>query len=152
MNATIARLRRIHPGWILAALDVIGLLIAGYLSFVELGGGVPVCGPLHGCETVAQSQYSHWFGIPVAYFGVLFSGVLLALITAWWRTGDGRLLLAGYAQGLVGIVIALYLVYLELFVIGAICTWCVAYSATVLVGWLALVAVQRRAARAGDEG
>ena len=141
-----------RPALLLGGLAAAGLIISLYLSANELAGTAPVCLVGGGCETVAQSQYSHWFGIPVAYFGVLFSGVLLALIAAWWRTGDGRLLLAGYAQGLVGIVLALYLVYLELFVIGAICTWCVAYGATVLLGWLALVAVQRRAARAGDEG
>jgi uncharacterized membrane protein len=141
-----------RPALLLGGMAAVGLAISLYLGANEFAGTVPVCLAGGGCETVAQSQYSHWFGIPVAYFGVLFSGVLLALIAAWWRTGDGRLLLVGYAQGLLGIVIALYLVYLELFVIGAICTWCVAYSATILVGWLALVAVQRRAARAGDEG
>ena len=71
---------------------------------------------------------------------------------AWWRTGDGRFLLAGYALGLVGVVLELYLVYLELFVINAICTWCMAYGATVVLGWLALLVVQRRAGRAVGEG
>jgi len=46
----------------------------------------------------------------------------------------------------------LYLRYLELFVIGAICAWCVAYGATIVFGWLALLVVQRRANRARDEG
>ena len=141
-----------RPALLLGGLAATGLIISLYLSATELAGTAPVCLVGGGCEAVAASQYSHWFGIPVAYFGVAFSGILLALIAAWWRTGDGRLLLAGYAQGLVGIVLELYLVYLELFVIGAICTWCVAYGATILLGWLALVAVQRRAARAGDEG
>jgi uncharacterized membrane protein len=141
-----------RPALLLGGIAVVGLAISLYLSANALADTVPVCLPGGGCEAVAQSQYSHWFGIPVAFFGVIFSGVLLGLVTAWWRTGDGRLLLVGYAQGLVGVVLELYLVYLELFVIGAICAWCVAYGATILVGWLALVAVQRRAARAADEG
>jgi uncharacterized membrane protein len=141
-----------RPALLLGGLAAAGFAIALYLGANEFAGTVPVCLPGGGCETVAQSQYSHWFGIPVAYFGVLFSGVLLALITAWWRTGDGRLLLAGYALGLIGIVSALYLLYLELFVIGAICSWCIAYSATVFVGWLALLVVQHRANRAVGEG
>ena len=62
MSTVVARLRRIHPGWILAVLDLIGLCIALYLSLVELGGGVPYCGPLHGCETVALSEYSRIWG------------------------------------------------------------------------------------------
>ena len=139
-----------RPALLLGALAVAGLAIALYLSANALAGTAAACLPGGGCETVAQSEYSHWFGIPVAFFGVLFSGVLLGLIATWWRTGDGRLLLAGYAQGLVGVLIVLYLRYLELFVIGAICAWCVAYGATILFGWLALLVVQRRANRARD--
>jgi uncharacterized membrane protein len=140
-----------RPALLLCSLAAAGLAIALYLSANALVGTAPACLPGGGCETVAQSEYSRWFGIPVAFFGVLFSGVLLGLVATWWRTGDRRLLLAGYAQGLVGVVIALYLRYLELFVIGAVCAWCVAYGATTLFGWLALLVVQRRANRARDE-
>jgi uncharacterized membrane protein len=137
-----------RPALVLGGFALVGLAIALYLSANELAGTVAACLPGGGCETVAQSQYSHWFGIPVAYFGVVFSGVLIALVAAWWRAGDGRFLLAGYALGLVGVVLELYLVYLELFVIHAICAWCVAYGATIVFGWIALVIVQRRANRA----
>ena len=80
----------LHPGLILAALDLIGLFIAGYLAVVEVGGGVPVCGPLKGCETVAQSEYSRIAGIPVAVYGVVLSLTLLTLALAWWRVAAGR--------------------------------------------------------------
>ncbi len=140
-----------RPALILAGLAAIGLAISLYLSANEIAGTAPVCMAGGGCETVAASQYSHWFGIPVAFFGVLFSGVLVGLVVAWWRTGDGRLLLVAYAQGLIGVVLELYLVYLELFVIGAICEWCMAYGATVALGWLSVVVVQRRAGRAVGE-
>ena len=141
-----------RPALVLGGIAAVGVAISLYLSANELAGTAPVCLAGGGCETVAASQYSHWFGIPVAYFGVVFSGVLIAFVAAWWRTGDGRFLLAGYALGLVGVVLELYLVYLELFVINAICTWCMAYGATVVLGWLALLVVQRRAGRAVGEG
>lgn len=140
-----------RPALVLGGFAAVGFAIALYLSANALAGTVPVCLPGGGCETVAQSVYSHWFGIPVAFFGIVFSGLLLGLIAAWWRTGDRRFLLAGYAQGLIGVVIVLYLRYLELFVIGAICAWCVAYGATIVFGWLALLVVQRRANRTRDE-
>jgi uncharacterized membrane protein len=140
-----------RPALFLAGLAAIGLAISLYLSANEIAGTAPVCMAGGGCETVAASQYSHWFGIPVAFFGVLFSGVLVARVVAWWRTGDGRLLLAVYAQGLIGVVLELYLVYLELFVISAICEWCMAYGATVALGWLSVVVVQRRPGRAVGE-
>ena len=139
-----------RPALVLGGFALVGLVIALYLSANELAGTVAACLPGGGCETVAQSQYSHWFGIPVAYFGPPYSALLLGLIVAWWRTGDGRFLLVGYAQGLAGVVVVLYLRYLELFVIHAICAWCVAYGATIVFGWIALVIIQRRANRARD--
>ena len=97
------RIRSIHPGWILVVLDIVGLAIASYLAVVEVGGGVPACGPLHGCETVARSQYA-WIGpIPVAVFGVALSLILLAAALGWWRTGDRRLLAVHYGLSLLGV-------------------------------------------------
>ena len=64
------RLFGVHPGVILAVLDVVGLVIASYLSVVELQGYAPVCGPIKGCEEVALSEYSRIGGVPVAVYGV----------------------------------------------------------------------------------
>ena len=51
---------------------------------------MPYCGALHGCETVAQSEYSRIAGIPVAVYGVVLTLVILALALAWIRTADPR--------------------------------------------------------------
>jgi uncharacterized membrane protein len=143
---SVARRRpRIHPALVLAILDVIGLSIASYLSFVELRGDLPQCGPLHGCEQVALSPYSRIGGVPVAVFGVVLSLVLLTLAIAWWRTGATRLLAAHYALSLVGVTFEGYFTYLELFVIGAVCVWCAAYGLTLVARFfVALWAWQTR--------
>jgi uncharacterized membrane protein len=143
---SVARRRpRIHPALVLAILDVIGLSIASYLSFVELRGDLPQCGPLHGCEQVAHSPYSRIGGVPVAVFGVVLSVVLLTLAIAWWRTGATRLLAAHYALSLVGVTFEGYFTYLELFVIGAVCVWCAAYGLTLVARFVvALWAWQTR--------
>ena len=126
----------VHPALILAALDLVGLLIASYLSIVELGGGVPACGPIKGCEEVARSEYA-WIGpIPVAVFGVLLSAVLLVLALAWWRTNIYGLLLAHYALSLVGVIFDGYFLYLQVFVIGAVCIWCLSYEISLLLRFL----------------
>ena len=70
----VRRMARGRPALILGGLAAIGLAISLYLSANEIAGTAPVCMAGGGCETVAASQYSHWFGIPVAFFGVLFSG------------------------------------------------------------------------------
>jgi uncharacterized membrane protein len=119
---------RLKPGLLLAALDLVGLVVATYLSTVELQGNLPYCGPLHGCETVALSEYSRIAGIPVAVFGVVLSLSLLTLALAWIRSGSITLLLAHYALSLVGVVFEVYFTYLEVAVIGAMCVWCVTYG------------------------
>jgi uncharacterized membrane protein len=116
---------------LLAALVATG--VAGYLSAVRLAGETAVCGPSHGCATVASSEFSEVLGIPVAFLGVAFSLVLVALAAAWWRRADRRILLAAYGLLLLGTLVVAYLTYVELFVIAAVCVWCVAFSIAVVV-------------------
>jgi uncharacterized membrane protein len=132
-TVTVRRFLGVHPAVVLAVLDLVGLAIATYLSIVELGGGVPVCGPLHGCEEVARSEYSRIAGIPVAVFGVGLSVVLLTLALAWWRTNLYALLLAHYGLSLAGVLFEAYFLYLELFVIGAVCVWCTSYGLSLVL-------------------
>jgi uncharacterized membrane protein len=141
----LARLRRIHPALILAALDLFGFAVASYLSIVELGGGVPVCGPIRGCETVANSQYSRIGGVPVAVFGVGLSLILLVAALGWWKTGDRRLLATHYGFSLVGVTFEAYFTFLQVFVIDAICIWCASYGISLVLRFLiALVVWMRR--------
>ncbi len=134
----------------MSALAVIGLAVATYLAVTKLTGGAPVCGPLQGCETVASSEYSEVFGIPVALFGVAFSIVLVALAGTWWRLGDRRALLGAYALGLLGTLIVAGLTYLELFVIHAVCVYCVVYAVTVVAGFVLAVLAMRASPESGS--
>jgi uncharacterized membrane protein len=134
----------LHPGLILAALDLVGLGIALYLSVVELAGGVPVCGPIHGCEEVARSEYSRIAGIPVAVFGVALSMVLLTLAVAWWRTDLYVLLLAHYGLSLAGVLFEAYFMYLQVFVIGAVCVWCTSYGLSLILRFVIALIVWLR--------
>jgi uncharacterized membrane protein len=137
---------RLAPALVLLA--VAGLVIAGYLLAVRLAGGLPVCPVSGGCEAVQQSEYSAIAGIPVAAIGVGYSVVLLGATVAWWRTRDRRALYLAYGLGLLACLMVGYLTYLELFVIHAVCTWCAAYGASVVIGWaLAVVALRRAGTR-----
>ncbi|HEX3324215.1 MAG TPA: vitamin K epoxide reductase family protein, partial [Solirubrobacterales bacterium] len=71
---------------------------------------------------VAESSYSHLLGVNVAAFGIV--GYALLLACALLR-GDGPRM-AGFGLALVGFGYSLYLTYLELFTINAVCQWCVA--------------------------
>lgn len=136
MTSTAQRLRRIHPGWILVVLDVIGLAIASYLSVVELGGGVPYCGPLHGCETVAASEYAQIGPLPVAVYGVFLSLILLALALAWVRSDNPALLDVHYGLSLVGVIFEVYFLALQVFVIHAVCIWCTTYGLSLILRFI----------------
>jgi uncharacterized membrane protein len=133
------RLRSIHPAFVLATLDLIGLGIASYLSIVELTpGGAPVCtlGGLHigNCEDVAKSVYSRPFaGIPVAVYGVILSITLFTLAIMWWRTGSYKLLLAHYALSLVGVLFEGWFQFAQIFLIQAICIWCETYGLSLIL-------------------
>jgi uncharacterized membrane protein len=127
---------RTRLGPLLAVVAALGLLIALYLTSLKLSGQVPPCVVGGGCETVDSSVYSVVLGIPLAAFGAAYSAVVLAGALAWWRGGDRRLLVGLYLLGLVATIIEAYLVYLELFVLHAVCSWCVAFGATVVLGWL----------------
>lgn len=135
-----------RPALALAVVGLIGLAISVYLTWTKLAGVLPLCGPSGGCETVESSEYSSVAGIPVAAFGIGYSAAIV-VVAAWWgRTRDVRAGYAAYALSLTGVVVEAYLVYLELFVIHAICLWCVAYGITIVLG-LALAIVIVRASR-----
>jgi uncharacterized membrane protein len=105
------------------ALALAGIGVATYIAVVEAGGGTPQClAGGAGCETVANSEYSDLAGINVAVLGI--AGYVL-LLGAALAVGD-LTRIGGFAIALVGFGFSAYLTYLELFVIDAICQWCVA--------------------------
>jgi uncharacterized membrane protein len=132
-----------RTGLAMTVLAIVGLAAAAYLAITKLAGTPPVCGPLQGCETVANSQYSEWFGIPVAVFGVGLSIALSVLSAAWWRMADRRALLGAYALGLLGCIVVAGLTYLELFVIHAVCIYCATYAITIVAGFVVSVLALR---------
>ena len=131
-------------------VTLVATAISGYLSVVRVLGENAVCGPSHGCETVASSEYSAPFGVPVAFMGLAFSIVLVMLAGAWWRRGDRRVLLAMYGMLLLATLFVAYLTYLELFVIDAICPWCVAFAISIVVSLVIAGLAMRRSSRGGE--
>jgi len=129
----------------MTVLALAGLAIAAYLLAVRLLGEAPACGPVKGCDTVAASEYATVLGVPVALFGVGFSIALMAASAIWWRRRDRRALYAAYGLGLLGVVAVAYLTYLELFVIEAICVWCVSYAVSIVSGLIVSIFAVRSA-------
>jgi uncharacterized membrane protein len=134
-----------RTGPVMAILSFLALLVAAYLTWVKLSGTAPVCAVLSGCETVENSRYSEVLGIPVAAFGMVGAGALLAGSLLWWLRDDRRGVMLAYAVGLVSLPVIAWLTYLELAVIGAVCVWCVAYAALVIATWAVALTALRTA-------
>jgi uncharacterized membrane protein len=124
-------------GWLMVVFALLGLAIALYLGLTKLADANPACGVLHGCDTVAQSEYAEILGIPTGLFGAAASAVTLVGALLWWLRADRRGLLASYVVGLLSLPVLVGLTYLEIFVIEAICIWCVSYAVVVIAGWAA---------------
>ena len=118
----------------IAVLALVGFFISLYLWLYKIGAiGTLQCGT-EACETVQTSPYADLLGMPVAFYGVAGYALLFAISLAGLeprfvtRRGP-TLLLTGLST--IGFLFSVYLTYLELFVIHAICRWCVA-SAVVM--------------------
>ncbi|MBI4279150.1 MAG: vitamin K epoxide reductase family protein [Armatimonadetes bacterium] len=113
---------------LLVGLAAAGLAVTGYLALVYSRGTAPVCIG-SGCAAVAASPYARLAGVPISYLGVAFYGAVLVLAAAHAtvpRAADGLL-----ALSLAGVIFSAYLTYAELFLIRALCVWCVASAAIV---------------------
>lgn len=119
--------------WLIPLLALAGMGISFYLAYVESTHTLAVCGPVGDCNTVQQSEYAQIGGIPVGIVGL---AGYVAILLAW---GAGILkskaaewaALALLAMTFGGTLFSIYLTYLEPFVIGATCLWCLA-SAVVM--------------------
>lgn len=107
----------------IAFVAALGVGVATYIAIADAGGGAPTClAGGSGCETVANSSHSHIAGVNIAIFGIVAYLILLA--TAFFANDSARF--AGFATALGGFGFSVYLTYLELFTIEAICEWCLA--------------------------
>ena len=105
----------------IAALAVVGIGIAGYLTYVHFEDIEPVC-TTGGCAKVQASEYSELAGVPVATIGLIGYLTVLASLLVPGELGRAATALVA----LIGAGYSGYLTYLELAVIDAICQWCVA--------------------------
>jgi uncharacterized membrane protein len=133
-----------------ALVALAGVFVSAYLWLYKLGViGTLACGS-GGCETVQLSPYSRFLGIEVALIGLLgYVGLLgLALLSLQPRFAVARWPVTALAvlSG-AGLVFTLYLKYLELFVIGAICRWCVVSAVLIALFFLISLLEYRRVRR-----
>lgn len=129
--------------WLIPALCLVGFFVAGYLAYVETAQVSAVCGPVGDCNTVQQSEYARLFGIlPIGVLGL--AGYVMILV-AWLAARLGRKgienlgALALLGMTFAGTLFSVYLTFLEPFVIGATCAWCL--TSAILITVLMLLSI-----------
>ncbi len=134
----------------LVLLALVGLLVATYLWLYKIGVvGELKCGT-GSCETVQASRYAALLGVPVALYGVAGYGALFAIGLAALdplRAADRRLTRLLAALATVGFLFSVYLTGIELFVLHAICRWCVASAGIMTALWVLSLSLVGRPAR-----
>jgi len=128
---------------LLVFLPFLGILDAGYLTWQHYGNIIAPC-PVHfafvDCGQVLHSQYSILFGIPLALLGVIFYCIetSIAICVFITKRAAGKLLLLLFSLG--GFLFSLYLVYIQLFLIKAICLYCIGSAAISTVYFVIVLA------------
>ena len=147
------------PAWPIPVLAIIGIGVSAYLGSVETSGAEAVCGPVGDCNAVQESEYARLFGVPIGVLGVVGYSLILAgwLMARLLEVRMADLVRTGIAAGaFAGTLFSAYLTFLEPFVIGATCMWCIASALTMLAllwlladpGWAALDRLRATPARA----
>ena len=123
-----------------ALVALAGVGVAGYLTWAHYADSAVICVTGGGCETVQESDYAEIAGVPVALLGLVAYAIVLALIA--WDAPMARLGAATLA--FVGLMFSGYLLILQVFVIDALCTWCVINDVVIAPALAMLTALRLR--------
>lgn len=129
----------------IAFVAALGVGVATYVAVEAAGGDAPTCiAGSSGCATVAKSSYSHVAGVNIAVFGIV--GYALLLASAFLASDLARF--GGFLVALGGFGYSVFLTYIEIFKIEAICQWCLASA--VLMTILFMLCATRLLAYGGN--
>ena len=142
------------PGWAMAAslgLSLIAVGVASYLTVAHYTAASALACPDTGivdCTLVTTSSWSVVLGVPLAVLGLVWATAMTALTVPWaWRSTAAWVDRVRLGVSAAGAAMVLYLVYVELFRIGAVCLWCTAMHVTA-VCLFGVVLAARAASRA----
>lgn len=116
--------------WTAFGFAFVGLLDSVYLTWQHYTGGVIPCNVTHGCEIVTTSIYSSIVGIPVALLGALYYAAILFGIFVAIDSHDQKLLRLVFRATILGFLFSVWLVIAQIFLIEAICQWCLVSALT----------------------
>lgn len=129
---------------LLLLISVLGFADASYLAAKFYQGKIPPCSIVAGCEEVTTSQYATIAGVPVSLMGAFYYFFFIILLVAYLDRGHDIFFTAAAWLSVLGFLFSLWLLSAQLFLIGAICLYCLFsfttstllfLSATSILGW-----------------
>lgn len=118
---------RERRNWPLALAALAGLAVSAYLTVIHLQGVLPPCGSAGGCAKVQSSGFAELLGIPISAYGA--SAYLLIFSFSLLRSPLAASL--ALVVSLASFLFTAYLKYVELFVLDALCRWCLVSAVAV---------------------
>jgi len=109
---------------ILVLLGLVGFADSGYLTWKHYSGAPAACGIIEGCDKVLASVYSTIGNLPVAAVGFWYYGLILYLLVSYYRYQSVKILKIAAMFSVLGFLASIWFLYLQIFVIGAFCFYC----------------------------
>jgi uncharacterized membrane protein len=132
--------------WFEVVFAIIGFADSVYLAWLKISGGLAACGGIGDCESVNASIYSQINGIPIALLGAgAYAAILLFLFLESRDDfiGDWSPIIV-FGLSLTGTLYSIYLTYIEIAVLKAICPYCVVSAIAILIIFVISIARMRR--------
>lgn len=149
---------RQRPAWLAPVslvLSLVGLAVSAYLTFEHFTDNATLACSIGGvvdCAKVTTSQWSTFLGVPVALLGLIFFAITTVLcLPRVWRSPLAWLDAARLGWITVGLGMALYLVWAELYRIHAICLWCTVVHIVTFTLWIVVLFGQILSAPVSDD-
>jgi len=139
-----------YTNTILIALSIIGLIAAGVVFvdyYVENSASLPFCGVEEGLGgttlqvscSVISSSYSRVFGIPLDFLAIIWFGVNLILLAILDIRNIGKVMMLLLAWGILGVLVIPYLIYIEVYVLHALCIYCTTMHIALVLNFLIIL-------------
>jgi uncharacterized membrane protein len=147
--------RNRFPSWVIPILCLAGIGVSFYLTYVETTQTPAFCGPVGDCNSVQQSPYATLWGVlPVGILGLL-GYIAIGLVWGFSQYSKGYIKdysgIIMWGLALVGTLFSIYLTFLEPFVIGATCIWCITSAIIItLLLWASTEPAIRASARLAE--
>ena len=129
-----------------AIVSFVGMADTIYVTINHYKGIIPPCTLLNGCETVLTSKYSEVFGVPIALFGALFYSAVFLFSLAYLKTKNNKIIIVFLVLTALAFLMSLFFIYLQFFVIKAVCEYCLTSAAASIILFATSVFMARRVA------